>query len=275
MGKDDCTQALGTANQRPNCADLFCGSGAFSLAASGLGIGVAYAYEPDGEARRAYLSNFGQEPHSYIGEGFTADNTPPDGLDLLFCRFPDNEAEFDQVALRFLRYSSPIGACFISPPRKRKVNYEGEAKIEREKEDGKIAEYMARRMTFLGYEVSSGVLMALSDEDGMVPHRVLVGIQPPGMVGRDFPWPLIMEKTQVSRERVPVYWQSVKKAGGRDIHGNRRRLGGGAGGAWSRVRGDERLTRTGRGPGFPASRETMRGRFSKPQIRRGERPRPL
>ena len=200
-------------NMRPNCADLFCGPGAISLAASGLGIEVAYAYEPDDEARRAYTANFGQEPHSFIGEGFTADNTPPGDLDLLFCRFPDDEAEFDQVALRFLRYSSPVGACFISPPRKRKVNYEGVAKIERERKDDKIADHMARRMAFLGYEVSSGVLVALSDEDGMVPHRVLVGIQPPGMTGQDFPWPLVMEKAQVSRERVPIYWQSTKKPG--------------------------------------------------------------
>ena len=213
MDKDSCTQATGTAGQRPNCADLFCGPGAFSLAASGLGIEVAYAYEPDEEARRAYLSNFGQEPHSFIGEGFTADNKPPDTLDLLFCRFPDDEAEFDRIALKFLRYSSPIGVCFVSPPRKRKVNSDGVAEIEREDRDNDITEHMARRMTFLGYEVSSGVLVALSDEDGMVPHRVLVGIQPPGMIGRDFPWPLVMEKTQLSRERVPVYWQSTRKPG--------------------------------------------------------------
>ena len=72
---------------------------------------------------------------------------------------------------------------------------------------------MARRMGFLGYEVSDGVLMALSDEDGVVPHRVLVGIQGPSMDGRGFPWPLVAEKTHVSRERVPSHWQSTKKAG--------------------------------------------------------------
>ena len=206
-------EAVDFANASPNCADLFCGPGAFSLAASGLGINVAYAYEPDEEARKAYSSNFGREPHSFIGEGFTADNLPPSALDLLFCRFPEDEAEFNQVALRFLRYSSPLGACFVSPPRKRKVDGEGIAAIEHENEDDAIEKHMARRMGFLGYEMTGGVLMALSDEDGMVPHRVLVGIRGPGADGRDFPWPLVREKTQVSRERVPVYWQSTKRRG--------------------------------------------------------------
>ena len=83
----------------------------------------------------------------------------------------------------------------------------------REVEDGEVSDYMARRMAFLGYEVSAGILVALSDADGMVPHRVLVGIQGPGLEGREFPWPLVMEKTQVSRERVPSYWQSTKRTG--------------------------------------------------------------
>ena len=77
---------------KPKCADLFCGPGAFSLAAHNHGLEVAYAYEPDEEARMAYKANFGITPHAYIGEGFTEENLPPDTLDLLFCRFPESEA---------------------------------------------------------------------------------------------------------------------------------------------------------------------------------------
>ena len=93
------------------------------------------------------------------------------------------------------------------------VQADGVAVLEREEEDQRVAaEHMARRMGFLGYGVSDGVLAALSDEDGVVPHRVLVGIQGPSIDERGFPFALVAEKTHVSRERVPSYWQSTKGA---------------------------------------------------------------
>ena len=199
---------------QPVCADLFCGPGSFSLAARGLGLGVAYAYEPDGDARLAYAANFNKEPHAHIGDGFTEDNTPPESVDLLFCRFPESTAEFDQVALRFLRFCAPRGAMFVSPPRRRNVARDtGEIVMEREAEDRRIASHMARRMSFLGYEVSDGLIAALSDEDGVVPHRALMGLQRHrglSLEGREFPWPLVAEKTHVDRQKVPPQWQSVK-----------------------------------------------------------------
>ena len=65
---------------------------------------------------------------------------------------------------------------------------DGVAGLEREDADQRVAEHMARRMGFLGYGVSDSVLAALSDEDGVVPHRVLVGIQGPSIDERGFPF---------------------------------------------------------------------------------------
>ena len=52
--------------RRPGLAELTCGLGMFSLAASKLGLPVVWAQEEDENARAAYAENFGMEPYARI-----------------------------------------------------------------------------------------------------------------------------------------------------------------------------------------------------------------
>ena len=205
-------QSQPPVGETPTLGDLFCGAGLFSNAARHLGIIPSYAYEPDNEARAAYATNFSVEPCGFIGDGFTKDNKPPHTLDLLVCRFPRDTAEFDQIALRFLRYCQPRAVMFVSPNRPTvNVGLDGADILEFESSDGDVTRHVSRRAGFLGYRMEENLFISPSEEGRPSQrHRVLVGIgNKRGAGSLDFPWDEVRERCHNEPKEPPRDWTTT------------------------------------------------------------------
>ena len=189
-------------------ADLFCGAGTFTLAAESLGLAVGYAYEPDEPGSAAYASNFGVSPVNAIGDGFTDASRPPKEIDLVVCRFPKDTAEFDQVALRFLRYCKPKGILFMSPHRNTINVGIGSADVyEHEGRDAEVIRHAARRMSHLTYGTEGHLLAVREEGRDTEKRRVLAGFQQrTGGGSFDFPWNEAAERVRHDALPLPPGW---------------------------------------------------------------------
>ena len=137
------------------CGDLFCGAGILTEAALGLGLEVVYAYEDDGDARRAYAARYELEPQGdtdAIEDSFAAASMPL--MDLIIGRFP-TIAEFDGVIIRFLRMCHPLGMVLVGP---------GDAS------DYDTWEHIRRRTEHLGYTASIACLAGIDQDAGDGPE---------------------------------------------------------------------------------------------------------
>ena len=155
------------------CGDLYCGDGGnggsgFGVAARSLGLDVVYAFEPDEDSRNAYAARFGLTPYASIGKKPLAEIPP---LNLLFSRLPKDTAEFDDVALRFIRLRRPVAVVFGGSGDDDDVE--------------QVVEHIQRRMGLEGYVVSyRSVESRPFNYPGGVRHLLVAGTQR----REAFPW---------------------------------------------------------------------------------------
>lgn len=93
------------------CADLYCGDGEATRAASAVGVDVVYAYDPDESVCDAYLDRYGQEPFS--GHIKDSVEVAPE-FDLLLVRIDGKREMYPVIwhTMRFVRARTLVGVIF-------------------------------------------------------------------------------------------------------------------------------------------------------------------
>jgi DNA (cytosine-5)-methyltransferase 1 len=176
---------MSTGDGPLRCVDLFCGIGAFHVAARELGLDVIFACDIDEEARRAYLANFGLHPH---GDILSLSGSDIPDHDLLFAGFP---CQPFSIIGRLEGFADPRGTLFFEALRILRAKRPRGVILENVKQlatadSGRILARIMTELEELGYAVDYRVLNAL--DFGLPQKRertIIVGTQ----YQAPFPWP--------------------------------------------------------------------------------------